>query len=107
MNLVAEILPEVVGQTDFTLLAITFAPALGRIQRFADGIDDLRNMDVTVAASQPVTAARAAHAADQLALAQFGEQLFDNEMSCRLEISLRLTGASVELMLKSSIAVTA
>ena len=75
MNLVAKILPQVMGQAGFPALTVSGAATSGGIYRLIDGVDDLRDIDRRRCPLQFIAAAGAANAAYQRSLAQFRKQL--------------------------------
>ncbi len=86
MDLSAQVFPQVVGQADFTILTVPSTTALRGIHRFVDGVDNLGDENRISASPQLVTAARTAHANDQGALPEFGEQLFQVRLRNRLSL---------------------
>ena len=75
VDLLAQVAPEVVSQTHFTLLTVTGATAAGRIHRLIHRIDDLRDKNLAQIAAQAITAAGATYTGHQVIAPQFGKQL--------------------------------
>src|SRR4051794_28538402 len=80
MDLVAEFLPEIVGQAAALVAAAAGRGAGGaarRPDRLVDCQNDIRDARLAGREGEQIAAARAAHAAHQPALAQFGEELLE------------------------------
>src|SRR5258708_11614856 len=80
MDLVAELLPQIVGQAAALVAAAPGGRAGGAAcgpDRLVDGQDNVRDSRLAGGESEEVAATRAAHAAHQPALAQPGEELFE------------------------------
>src|SRR5260221_4321170 len=79
MNLIAELFPQIVGETAALIAAAAGRRARGaarRPDRLVDRPNDVRDAGLARRGSPQITAARAAHAAHQAAFAQLGEELF-------------------------------
>src|SRR5262249_24427301 len=80
MNLVAELLPEIVGEATALIAAAADRGSRGaacRADRLVDGKDDVGDPRLRRGMSQAVAAARPAHALDEAALAQPREELLE------------------------------
>jgi len=77
MNLLAQITPQVMGQTGITAVTVAQTLAASRINRLINGIDHLRHLNTRHVAGKLITTTRPAHTADQIAAEQLGKQLLD------------------------------
>src|SRR5712692_2151380 len=79
MDLVAELLPQIVGQAPALVAAAAGRRTRGaarRPDRLVDGQNDIGDARLAGDEGQEIAAAGAAHAAHESALAQLGEELF-------------------------------
>src|SRR5580704_7602347 len=80
MDLVAQFFPQIMGQTSAAVDAAAGYRAGGTsdgVDRLVDSQDDVGDARVVAMMRQQIAAARAAHALDQTAAAQLGEQLLE------------------------------
>ncbi|MNM93806.1 hypothetical protein D3C81_1061920 [compost metagenome] len=77
MDLLAEIAPQVMGQTDIAGMTVPLPLAAGGIHRLVDRIDHLGDMDDSHITGKLIPASRPTDADHQVATAQLGEQLFE------------------------------
>lgn len=77
MDLQAQVTPQVVRQAGVAGVAITQALALGGVDGFIDRVDHLGYLDALHVAGQLIAATWTTNAGNQVAAAQFGEQLFE------------------------------
>jgi len=80
MNLIAQLLPQIMGQTAAAVAAATdrcAGSAARRPDRLVDCEDDVGDANIAPVMGEQITAARTAHALDQPASAQHCEQLFE------------------------------
>jgi hypothetical protein len=75
MDLITQVLPQVVGQTDLTLMAVAFALTVGDINRLINRIDDLGDKNARPLARQSIAAPGTPDACNKVTAAQFGEEL--------------------------------
>lgn len=77
MDLQAQVTPQVVRQAGIAGVAITQTLAFGGIDGFVDRVDYLGYLDALHIAGQLITTTWTANAGNQIATAQFGEQLLE------------------------------
>src|SRR5437867_7213697 len=79
-DLVAQFLPQIVGKTSAAVAAAAdrrARAAAHRMERLVDRNDDVGDPRLVAVVREEIAAAWPAHAADQPAATQFGEQLFE------------------------------
>src|SRR5690606_20975966 len=76
VDLYAQVLPQMVCQTNLTVLTVAFSFAAGGIQGFTDCVHHLRDRDIRRITRQAVTTSRTTDAAHQFEATQLGKKLF-------------------------------
>src|SRR5690606_30930722 len=77
VNLVAQILPQMLRETGFTLLRVTLALTFGSVHRFIHRVDDVDDANELGRPAQTVAPTGPAHAGHQVVAPQFREQLLE------------------------------
>ena len=75
VDLVAQVIPEGMGQAALAITAVLATPATGEFDPLVNGADDVGDGDLGRGLAQIVAAPRATHATDELLATQGGEEL--------------------------------
>jgi len=76
VNLVAQLIPKMVSETNFAPLAIALAATAGSINAFIYGVDNFCDIDLARRTIEKIATPRTSHTGHQFVLTQLREQLF-------------------------------